>query len=451
SRPRGPARESALPHGAEAPPDEAPRQAQVSLRSPDLQTFQDQLHERVLKELSEVLRGKTDPAEKRRVLEEELRRMIRESRRILSPAAQNDLIAGIADTVLGFGPLEPLLRDESVTEIMVNGPERVFIERAGRVEKANVSFRDEDHIRTIIDRIVGPIGRRIDESSPLVDARLPDGSRVNAVIRPLAVSGPSVSIRKFARTSYRVEDLVARGTLTDAMAAFLRAAVQAKQNILISGGTGSGKTTTLNALSYEIPLHERIVTVEDSAELQLKHPNMVNLETKPPNVEGRGGYTIRDLVKNALRMRPDRIVVGECRGGEALDMLQAMNTGHEGSLTTAHANSPSDAIARVETMVLMSGVELPLPAVRRQISAALDLIVQQSRLLDGSRKITHVSEVAEEDGDIAIHDIFRFEQRGLDAQGKVVGDFVFTGHRPAALQKMKVMEIALDERIFAPA
>ncbi|MBI2325622.1 MAG: CpaF family protein [Chloroflexi bacterium] len=377
--------------------------------------------------------------------------MIRESRRILSPAAQNDLIAGIADTVLGFGPLEPLLRDESVTEIMVNGPERVFIERAGRVEKANVSFRDEDHIRTIIDRIVGPIGRRIDESSPLVDARLPDGSRVNAVIRPLAVSGPSVSIRKFARTSYRVEDLVARGTLTDAMAAFLRAAVQAKQNILISGGTGSGKTTTLNALSYEIPLHERIVTVEDSAELQLKHPNMVNLETKPPNVEGRGGYTIRDLVKNALRMRPDRIVVGECRGGEALDMLQAMNTGHEGSLTTAHANSPSDAIARVETMVLMSGVELPLPAVRRQISAALDLIVQQSRLLDGSRKITHVSEVAEEDGDIAIHDIFRFEQRGLDAQGKVVGDFVFTGHRPAALQKMKVMEIALDERIFAPA
>jgi pilus assembly protein CpaF len=423
----------------------------VSVRGAELQSLHDQLHERVLRELGDLLAGKADPAEKRRALTGELQRMIRDSKRILSPAAQADVIESILNTVLGFGPLEPLLKDETVTEIMVNAPDRIFIERQGRIEQAAVSFRDEDHVRAIIDRIVGPIGRRIDESSPLVDARLPDGSRVNAVIRPLAVSGPSVSIRKFAKKSYRVDDLVGFGTVTTQMAGFLKAAVQAKANILISGGTGSGKTTTLNALSYEIPLHERIVTVEDSAELQLKHPNMVNLETKPPNLEGKGGYTIRDLVKNALRMRPDRIVVGECRGGEALDMLQAMNTGHEGSLTTAHANTPQDAIARVETMVLMSGVELPLPAVRRQIAAALDLIVQQSRLLDGSRKITFISELDDEGGDIAVHDIFRFEQTGLDADGKVTGTFVWTGYLPKVLQRIKVMEVPLDAAVFATA
>ncbi|MDE3103041.1 MAG: CpaF family protein [Chloroflexota bacterium] len=379
--------------------------------------------------------------------------MIRETKRILTPSAQNDLVEAVINTVLGFGPLEPLLRDETVTEIMVNGPDRVFIEQGGKIRKADVSFRDEQHVRDIIDRIVGPIGRRIDESAPLVDARLPDGSRVNAVIRPLAVSGPSISIRKFAKKAYHLEDLERYGTFSPEMKDFLRAAVKAKLNVLISGGTGSGKTTTLNALSYEIPLDERIVTVEDSAELQLHHPNMVNLESKPPNVEGRGAYTIRDLVKNALRMRPDRIVVGECRGGEALDMLQAMNTGHEGSLTTAHANSPYDAIGRLETMVLMSGVELPLAAIRRQIASAIDLIVQQSRLLDGSRRLTSVTHVTGLEGtEVKMEEIFTFDQRGLDADGKVVGAFRRTGYHPEEiLRRFQIMNVVFDASAFAAA
>ncbi len=423
------------------------------IRTADLQQLHDQLHDRLLAESSQLLGAGRDAAEKRRLLADELRRMIRETRRVLTPNAQNELLEAVLNTVLGFGPLEPLLRDDSVNEIMVNGPDRVFVERGGKIEQVPVSFRDETHVRDIMDRIVGPIGRRIDESSPLVDARLPDGSRVNAVIRPLAVSGPSLTIRKFRKTAFHLDDLVSLGTLSPAMAAFLGAAVRAELNILISGGTGSGKTSTLNALSYEIPLGERIVTIEDSAELQLKHPNMVNLETKPPNVEGRGAYTIRDLVKNALRMRPDRIVVGEVRGGEALDMLQAMNTGHEGSLTTAHANSPSDALARIETMVLMSGVELPLPAVRRQIAGALGLVVQQSRLLDGSRKITRICEVLDlEANEVRIEDVFRFDQRGVGAGGEVVGEFVWTGYRPRALEKIRVNNVPFDEvATFGPA
>jgi len=422
------------------------------IRGGDLVGLQEQLHERVLAELGELLSGPQTTEEKRRLLAAEVRRMVRESKRILTPSAQNEVVDGVVNTVLGFGPLEPLLRDETVTEIMVNGPDRVFVERKGKVEKANVTFRDEDHIRDIVDRIVGPIGRRIDESSPLVDARLPDGSRVNAIIRPLAVSGPSLTIRKFAKVAFHLDDLVKFGTLTPTMAAFLRAAVQGKLNIFISGGTGSGKTSTLNALSYEIPADERIVTVEDSAELQLKHPNMVNLESKPPNIEGRGGYTIRDLVKNALRMRPDRIIVGECRSGETLDMLQAMNTGHDGSLTTAHANTPADALARIETMVLMSGVELPLPAVRRQIAGAIHLIVQQSRLLDGSRKLTAITEVLDlEDNEVKLRDIFRFDQRGVGPDGKVVGEFVATGYTPRALAKIRSMNVPLDEAVFAVA
>ena len=420
------------------------------IRSADLQTFHDQLHERVLAELGELLAGPGTTEDKRKTLANEVRRMVRESKRILTPSAQNEIVDSVVNTVLGFGPLEPLLRDETVTEIMVNGPDRIFIERKGKVEKAAVTFRDENHVRDIIDRIVGPIGRRIDESSPLVDARLPDGSRVNAIIRPLAVSGPSLSIRKFAKVAFHLEDLVKFGTLTPPMADFLRAAVKAKLNIFISGGTGSGKTSTLNALSYEIPADERIVTVEDSAELQLRHPNMVNLESKPPNIEGRGGFTIRDLVKNALRMRPDRIIVGECRSGETLDMLQAMNTGHDGSLTTAHANTPADAIARIETMVLMSGIELPLPAVRRQISGAINLIVQQSRLLDGSRKITAITEVLDLlNNEIEMKDVFRFDQRGVGADGKVIGEFVATGYLPRALAKIKSMNVPFDESVLA--
>jgi len=422
------------------------------IRSSDLRQLEEQLHERVLHELGDVLASAKDPAEKRKVLSTEVLRMLRETKRILTPSAQNELVESVLNTVLGFGPLEPLLRDETVTEIMVNGPDRIFIEQKGKIRKADVAFRDEQHVRDIIDRIVGPIGRRIDESSPLVDARLPDGSRVNAVIRPLAVSGPSISIRKFAKKAYHLEDLEKYGTFSAEMRDFLRAAVKAKLNVLISGGTGSGKTTTLNALSYEIPLDERIVTVEDSAELQLQHPNMVNLESKPPNVEGKGAYTIRDLVKNALRMRPDRIVVGECRGGEALDMLQAMNTGHEGSLTTAHANNPPDAVGRLETMVLMSGVDLPLPAIRRQIASAIDLIVQQSRILDGSRKLTSITHVTGlEANEVQMQEIFKFDQRGLDADGKVVGEFVRTGYYPEeVLKRFQVMNVAFDASVFAP-
>ena len=416
-----------------------------------MRQLEEQLHERVLVELGQVLASAKDPAEKRKVLDAEVRRMIRESKRILTPSQLNDLVDAVLNTVLGFGPLEPLLRDETVTEIMVNGPDRIFIEQKGKIRKADVAFRDEQHVRDIIDRIVGPIGRRIDESTPLVDARLPDGSRVNAVIRPLAVSGPSISIRKFAKKAYHLGDLEKYGTFSPEMGDFLRAAVKAKLNVLISGGTGSGKTTTLNALSYEIPVDERIVTVEDSAELQLQHPNMVNLESKPPNVEGKGAYTIRDLVKNALRMRPDRIVVGECRAGEALDMLQAMNTGHEGSLTTAHANTPYDAVGRLETMVLMSGVDLPLAAIRRQIASAIDLIVQQSRLLDGSRKLTSITHVTGLEGnEVELREVFKFDQKGLDADGKVAGEFARTGYYPEdVLKRFQVMNVEFDATAFA--
>lgn len=344
----------------------------------------------------------------------------------------------LCDEVAGLGPLEPLLENPEVTEIMVNGPDRVFVEKAGRISLSDVRFRDTQHVMNVIDRIVSSVGRRIDESSPMVDARLPDGSRVNAVIPPLSLVGPVITIRKFSRKPFTPQDLIRFGSLSQRMAGFLEACVRGKLNIIVSGGTGSGKTTLLNVLSGFIPDDERIVTIEDAAEIQLRQQHVVTLESRPPNIEGRGQITIRDLVRNALRMRPDRIVVGEVRSGETLDMLQAMNTGHDGSITTAHANSPRDVISRLETMVLMAGMDLPLRAIREQIASAIDLIVQQARLRDGSRKITSITEVVGMEGDvITLQDLYVFDIEGMDNTGKIKGQFRATGIRPQFIDKLR--------------
>ena len=353
--------------------------------------------------------------------------------------------------MLGLGPIESLLKDPSITEIMVNGPKKVFIERMGKLQLSGVQFHDDAHVMNIIERILSPIGRHIDESTPLVDARLKDGSRVNIIIPPLALCGPCITIRKFAQKALSVENLISFGTLDRKMADFIRACIQARINILVSGGTGSGKTTTLNVLSSFIPENERIVTIEDAAELKLQQTHVVTLESRPANIEGSGQITIRDLVKNALRMRPDRIIVGEVRSGEALDMLQAMNTGHDGSLTTAHANTPRDALSRLETMVLMAGFEMPVRAIREQISSAIELILQQSRLKDGSRKITYITEVQHMEGDvITTQDLFRFEQTGMDADGKLTGHFVSTGMQPGFMEKFQTNGVELPEDFFMP-
>lgn len=355
----------------------------------------------------------------------------------------------LLDEIIGFGPITGLLADSKVTEIMVNGPDKVYIEKSGKLVLTDAKFKDNNHVLHVIKKIVAPIGRRIDESSPMVDARLPNGSRVNAIIPPLAIDGPSITIRKFAEDPFKVEDLINFGTLNSKMAELIRACVEGRLNIVVSGGTGSGKTTTLNVLSSFIPNDERIVTIEDAAELQLSQEHVVRLETRASNVEGKGEVTIRDLVKNSLRMRPDRIIVGEVRSGEALDMLQAMNTGHDGSLTTGHANTPRDMLSRIETMVLMSGMNLPIKAIRDQVSSAVDLIVQQSRLMDGSRKITHITEVQGMEGDIIIlQDIFKFEQKGVDNKGKVKGDFVYTGIMPRFVQKLKEKGTNISQEIF---
>jgi len=358
----------------------------------------------------------------------------------------------VLDEMTGFGPIQPLLDDPDVSEVMVNGPKKVFVEKGGKLTKSAVTFDDDDHVERIIDRIILPLGRRVDADSPTVDARLPDGSRVNAVIRPVAIDGPCITIRKFKKDKLSVQQLVDFGSVTQNMAEFLRACVLAHLNIVISGGTGSGKTTLLNVLSTYIPEGERIVTIEDAAELQLQQDHVLRMETKVPNVDGRGAVTIRDLVRNSLRMRPDRIVVGECRGGEALDMLQAMNTGHDGSLTTLHANTPRDALSRLETMVLMSGMDLPLKVVRQQISSAVDLIVQQTRLKDGARKVTAVTEVVGMEGDtVVMTDIFKFEQTGVGPGGKILGELKPTGIRPLFGPKLEASGFKLGAEIFMPS
>jgi pilus assembly protein CpaF len=368
---------------------------------------------------------------------------------VLTRTERARMFESIAADILGFGPLETLLNDPEISEIMVNGPRQIFVERKGKLTKSDVIFNNDEHVLRVIDRIISPLGRRCDESSPMVDARLPDGSRVNAVIRPISLVGPCLSIRKFKKEGITVEDMIRFGSLSREMAEFLSACVRARLNVVVSGGTGSGKTTTLNALSSFIPEDERIITVENAAELQLRQEHVVTLESRPPNVEGKGEITIRDLVINCLRMRPERIVVGECRGGEALEMLQAMNTGHDGSMTTLHANTPRDAIARIETMVLMAGMDLPVRAIREQIAAAVNLIVQQARLKDGSRKIVNITEVQGMEGDVVVlQDVFAFEQTGLDERGKIVGQLRPTGIRPKFVELFEQFNIYLPPNIF---
>jgi pilus assembly protein CpaF len=372
----------------------------------------------------------------------------------LTREERREIVRQLTDDILGYGPIEPLLRDESVTEVMVNGFDRVFVERSGKLERTDVRFVDDSHVMRIIDKIVSQVGRRVDEASPMVDARLPDGSRVNAIIPPLALNGPTMTIRKFSRDPYTVNDLISFGTLTARSAQFLAAAVKGKLNILISGGTGTGKTTTLNAMSAFIPQDERIVTIEDAAELQLQQDHVITLESRPSNIEGTGEIKIRELVRNALRMRPDRIIVGEVRGAETLDMLQAMNTGHEGSLTTIHANSPRDALARLETLVLTAGVELPHRAIREQIASAFDLLVQIQRLVDGSRRVTHVSEVMGMEADVVtLQDIFVASPPGEDeaysGAHRLLSPLRASGLKPHFLEKLAANNVVLPPTFFS--
>jgi pilus assembly protein CpaF len=397
------------------------------LFDPDLN--EDQLRALVMKELGDIVTVEAVP---------------------LSAAERRRLVADMADDILGLGPIERFLADETVTEVMVNSDRPIYVERLGHLVRTEARFLSQEHLRRVIERIVGQVGRRIDESSPMVDARLLDGSRVNAVIPPLAVDGPALTIRKFARDPFQVDDLIGFGTFSPEIAGLLSACVKGKLNVLVSGGTGTGKTTLLNVLSGFIPQDERIVTIEDAVELQLHQDNVIRLESRPANIEGRGQVAIRDLVRNSLRMRPDRIVVGEVRGGEALDMLQAMNTGHDGSLSTVHSNSPRDALARVETMVLMAGIDLPTRAIREQIASAIDVIVQLSRFRDGSRRVTHVTEIEGMEGQvITLQDIFLFEHgAGISDDGKVQGSVRPTGIRPKFSEKLKNEGITLPPSMF---
>jgi pilus assembly protein CpaF len=418
------------------------------LTSADLLKFKRYL----VSNVNRAFEGETvPPAERDVLLKQQLEEVYVQSKVNLPGDLRQQIFQEIIDELTGFGPLQPLLEDSDVTEVMVNGPKKVYIEKAGKLIKTPITFDDDDHVMRIIDRIILPLGRRVDADSPTVDARLPDGSRVNAVIRPVSIDGPSITIRKFKKDKLSIQQLIEYGSLNANMAEFVRACVIARLNIVISGGTGSGKTTLLNALSGYIPEEERIVTIEDAAELQLQQDHVMRMETKVANVDGTGAVTIRDLVRNSLRMRPDRIVVGECRGGEALDMLQAMNTGHDGSLTTLHANTPRDALSRLETMVLMAGMDLPLKVVRQQISSAVDLIIQQTRLKDGARKITAITEVVGMEGDtVVLTDIFKFEQTGVGENNKVIGELRATGIRPIFTPRLEASGFKLSGDVFMP-
>jgi len=418
------------------------------LTSADLLKFKRYLIENV----GRSIEGMEPPFNERsEFMKQRLTEVYAQSRVNLPEDLRQQIFHDILDELTGYGPIQPLLEDPDISEVMVNGPKKVFIEKNGKLTKTPITFDDDDHVLRIIDRIILPLGRRVDAETPTVDARLPDGSRVNAVIPPVAIDGPSITIRKFKRGKLSIEQLIQYGSLNQNMGEFIRACVLAHLNIIISGGTGSGKTTLLNVLSGFIQEEERIVTIEDAAELQLQQDHVLRMETKVPNVDGKGAVTTRDLVRNSLRMRPDRIIVGECRGGESLDMLQAMNTGHDGSLTTLHANSPRDALSRLETMVLMSGMELPLKVVRQQISSAVDLIIQQTRLKDGSRKVTAITEVVGMEGEtVVLTDIFKFEQTGIGPGGKILGELRATGIRPVFSPRLEAAGYKLSGDIFMP-
>lgn len=449
------------PPPPQAPADPEPEAPAVELAQADdspllqmMRSIKAQIHAELIDRLDikRLSASRVNPEELRQRARETLQAIINDVRNRLPEGIDPAILEqDILNEALGLGPLEDLLADDSVTEIMVNGPDKIFVERNGKLVLSNKTFMDAQSVMSVIERIVAPLGRRVDESQPYVDARLADGSRVNCVIHPLSLIGPCITIRKFAKRQLFDKDLINYGTLTEAMAEFLKVCVKVRKNIVVSGGTGSGKTTLLNVLSNYLPEGERILTIEDAAELRLNQPHLVRLEARPPNIEGRGAITIRDLVRNALRMRPDRIIVGECRGGEALDMLQAMNTGHDGSLTTVHANAPRDVIARLETMVLMSGMELPSRAIREQIASAIDIIVHESRLSDGSRKVTCISEVVGLEGNqITMQDIFEFKQTGISAQGKVIGHYRATGAVPTFFTDLAARGITLDPAIFQP-
>jgi pilus assembly protein CpaF len=435
----------------EPPPVKAlPQQAKTSQPAPPHPGLVAKLQEKLLTEVDLSGSAKSialDQGQQTKIRQKVAEILAREEG--VSPLERDQVLESVMADLVGYGPIQPLLDDETVQEIMVCSASQVYAERAGKITPTQIRFKDDAQVLQLIEKIVAPLGRRIDESSPMVDARLPDGSRVNAIIPPLALKGPCVTIRKFARKPLTIADLAKLGTLSRNMAIFLEAAVRSRLNIIVSGGTGSGKTTTLNVLSSFVPEDERIVTIEDAAELQLNQEHVVPLESRPANLEGRGEITIRQLVRNALRMRPDRIVVGEVRSGEALDMLQAMNTGHDGSLTTGHANGPRDMLSRLETMVLMAGINLPIRAIREQIASAMDLIVHQARFKDGSRRVTHITEIQGMEGDvIVLQDVFLFEQTGLDPDGRVIGHFHGTGIRPRCHERFLSYGIELPPDVF---
>ena len=422
-------------------------------REAALEDMRQKMHQFVIHELGPLLTDqRVSEDELRRQVDEQLHKALSQERLALTGAERNALVQTVTDDVLGYGPIDQLLRDDSITEVMVNGPERVYVERSGKLTLTDVKFADETHLRRIVDKIVSQVGRRVDEANPMVDARLPDGSRVNCIVHPLAIGGPFLTIRKFSRDPFKVEDLIGFGTLSPQSAHFIRQCVLGRLNIVVSGGTGTGKTTLLNVLSSFIPTDERIVTVEDAKELQLHQDHVLPLEARPANIEGKGEVRIRDLVKNSLRMRPDRIVVGEVRGGEALDMLQAMNTGHDGSITTVHSNSPRDTLSRIETMTLMAGMDLPVRVIREQMASALDMVVQLSRLRDGSRRVTAITEVMGMEGDvIVLQDIYTFDfGAGLDEEGHFRGTLQPTGVRPSFSEKLSNYGITLEPQLFSP-